>query len=68
MLQDPLFLVVVAAVVLVALILARGISTFGKGGVENAKRANKLMRYRIYAQFVAVALILLFVFIRRSGA
>ena len=48
-----------------AAILIRGIATFGKEGVENAKRANKYMRWRLIAQFVAVLLILVFVYFRR---
>ena len=48
-------------------ILVMGVSNFGKGGEEAGKRSNKLMRYRIYAQFVAVALILAFVTLRRGG-
>ncbi|MFQ6553498.1 twin transmembrane helix small protein [Aestuariibius insulae] len=67
MLRDPLFLIALFACLGVAVILGLGVSTFGKGGTENAHRANKLMRYRIYAQFGAIVLILLFVFIRRSG-
>lgn len=67
MLSDPLFLLVAAACVVTALILIRGIATFGKEGVENAKRANKFMQWRIIAQFVAVLLILLFVYVRRQG-
>lgn len=67
MLKDPLFIVAAIACGAVAIILLMGISTFGKEGLDNAKRANKLMRLRIIAQFVAVMLILLFVFIRRQG-
>ncbi|MEQ8293049.1 MAG: twin transmembrane helix small protein [Roseovarius sp.] len=67
MLNDPLFILVALGCGVVAVILLFGISTFGKEGVENSKRANKLMRWRIIAQAVAVALILLFVFIRRQG-
>ena len=67
MLTDPLFLLVAAGCLVTAVILIRGISTFGKEGVDNAKRANKLMRWRIIAQFVAVLLILAFVYIRRQG-
>jgi len=67
MLNDPLFILVALACVTVAVILMIGISTFGKEGVENSKRANRLMRWRIIAQFVAVVLILLFVYIRRQG-
>lgn len=67
MLNDPLFLIVAVACLVVAAILAMGISTFGKGGEDNGKRANKFMRWRIYAQFVAVGLILLFVYMRQGG-
>ncbi len=65
MLQDPLFILVAVACGIVAIILMMGISTFGKPGVENAKRANKFMRWRIIAQFIAVLVILLFVYIRK---
>lgn len=57
-------LVVMAAVVLVLLI---GIGGFAKGGAFNAKYANKMMRLRILLQFVAVLLILLFVYLRGQG-
>ncbi|WP_422030596.1 twin transmembrane helix small protein [Roseovarius sp.] len=67
MLDDPLFILVALACGVVAAILLFGISTFGKEGLENSKRANKLMRWRIIAQAVAVVLILLFVYIRRQG-
>ncbi|MEO0370704.1 MAG: twin transmembrane helix small protein [Pseudomonadota bacterium] len=64
MLSDPLFLVAALACGVVAVILLMGISQFGKGDVESSKRSNKFMQWRIIAQFVAVALILLFVIVR----
>ncbi|MAT87973.1 MAG: hypothetical protein CL532_08745 [Aestuariivita sp.] len=64
---DPLFILVVLAMAAVAIILLMGIGGFGKGGEFNRKYANKLMRMRILAQFAAVLLILLFVFISRGG-
>ncbi|EYD72959.1 twin transmembrane helix small protein [Limimaricola hongkongensis] len=67
MLQDPLFILVVIAVLIVAGILMLGVGTFGKGGEFNRKYANKIMRWRIGAQFVAVLLILLYVFLRGAG-
>lgn len=67
MLNDPLFYVVAIACLVVLVILSLGIASFGRGGEENAKRSNKLMRYRIYAQFVAVVLIVAFVALRRMG-
>ncbi|WP_425101673.1 twin transmembrane helix small protein [Tropicibacter sp. S64] len=66
MFQDPLFLVVAAAMLAVVAILLFGIGSFAKGGAFNRKYANKAMRWRIIAQFVAVMLILLFVWIRRN--
>ncbi|KAA9007129.1 twin transmembrane helix small protein [Histidinibacterium aquaticum] len=65
MANDPLFLVAAAAVLGVAVILFMGIGNFGKGG--DPKTSNKLMRWRIIGQFIAVALILIFVLIRRGG-
>ncbi len=67
MFQDPLFLLVVAAVAITALILLTGIGGFAKGGNFNRKYANKVMRARIVAQAVAIALILLYVYLRRGG-
>jgi len=67
MLNDPLFIVAAIAVLIVLGILLTGIGGFARGGEFNKKHANRLMRWRIYAQFVAVLLILLFVFIRGSG-
>lgn len=64
MFSDPLFIPVLVAMAAVVLILARGISHFGKGGAEAAKKSNKMMRWRIYAQFIAVVLVILFVWIR----
>ncbi|MFT4744115.1 MAG: hypothetical protein ACI91Z_002095 [Yoonia sp.] len=64
MADDPLFILVVIAVLIVLGILAFGIGTFGKGGDFNRKHANRIMRYRIGAQAVAVALILLYVYLR----
>ncbi|MDD9725094.1 twin transmembrane helix small protein [Roseovarius sp. SK2] len=66
MLNDPLFILVALACGVVAVVLILGISNFGKEGIDNAKRSNKFMRWRIIAQFVAVVLILLFVYIRRQ--
>ncbi len=65
--QDPLFIIVAIACLVVLGILLTGIGGFAKGGDFNRKHANRIMRYRIYAQFIAVVLILLFVLIRRGG-
>lgn len=67
MADDPLFILVAIAVLIVLAILLLGIGTFGKGGEFNRKYANKIMRWRIGAQFIAVLLILAFVYLRRQG-
>lgn len=67
MFQDPLFGVMIVAVLAVLVILMIGIGGFAKGGDFNRKHANRIMRYRIIAQFVAICLVLLFVFIRSKG-
>lgn len=64
--DDPLFYVVAIACLAVVVILMTGIAGFAKGGDFNRKYANKIMRLRIVAQFVAVVLILLFVWLRAS--
>lgn len=64
MAQDPLFIVVMLVMFAVVGVLIFGIGAFAKGGAFNRKYANKAMRLRIIAQFVAVVLILLFVYLR----
>lgn len=64
MLQDPLFLIAAIACLAVVAVLLFGIGSFAKGGEFNKKYANKAMRWRIIAQFVAVILILLFVWLK----
>jgi len=66
MANDPLFIVVVIAVLLVLAVLVFGLLTFLKGGEFNRKHSNKIMRLRVAAQFVAILLILLFVYVRRQ--
>ncbi|ASP19408.1 hypothetical protein ANTHELSMS3_00690 [Antarctobacter heliothermus] len=66
MANDPLFIVVAVAMLAVLAVLLFGIGSFAKGGAFNKKYANKAMRWRIAAQFIAVVLILLFVWIRGS--
>ena len=58
---------IVIAVLIVLAILLVGVGSFGKGGDFNRKYANKIMRWRIGAQFVAILLILLYVYLRRQG-
>ena len=67
MLSDPLFIIAAIACLGVLVILMIGVGGFARGGEFNRKHANRLMRWRIYAQFGAVVLILLFVLIRRMA-
>ncbi|KJZ17172.1 twin transmembrane helix small protein [Loktanella sp. S4079] len=66
MANDPLFWLVAIAALVVLGILLFGIGTFGKGGEFNRKYANKIMRLRIAAQFVAVILIIIFAYLRSA--
>ncbi|MFD2815530.1 twin transmembrane helix small protein [Paracoccus aerius] len=54
---------IVAAMLAVLAILATGIGGFAKGGEFNRKNGNRMMRWRLIAQAVAVALIMLFVWL-----
>lgn len=64
MIHDPLFYVVAAATLAVLVILMIGIGGYARGGEFNRKHANRIMRYRVAAQFVAVMLILGYVWLR----
>ncbi|WP_415184893.1 twin transmembrane helix small protein [Phaeovulum sp.] len=65
--NDPLFYIVAAATLAVLVILMIGIGGFARGGDFNRKHANRIMRLRIIAQAVAIALILLFVWLRKGN-
>lgn len=65
--KDPLFILVAGAALAVLVILMIGIGGFAKGGEFNRRHANRLMRYRIAAQAVAVLLIVAFAWIRSGG-
>ncbi|MZR15068.1 twin transmembrane helix small protein [Maritimibacter sp. DP07] len=67
MFEDPLLLLPLGAVLVVALILLTGIGSFGRGGDFNRRNANRLMRWRIYAQAVAIVLILFYIWLRSGG-
>ena len=63
--QDKaLFILAALAVLAVTAILATGIGGFARGGDFNRKHGNRLMRWRLIAQAVAIALILGFVWLR----
>ena len=63
--DDPLFIIVAIACLAVVVVLMVGVGGFAKGGAFNRKYANKIMRLRLLAQFVAVVLIVVFVYFSR---
>ncbi len=65
--ESTFFVLALLVTVGVAIILLFGIGTFTKGGEFNRKHANKIMRWRLAAQFVAVLLILTVVWLRGNG-
>ena len=67
MLTDPLFLFATVACLVVLAILLFGIGSFAKGGEFNKKNANRIMRWRLGAQFVAVVLIVGYAWLRSRG-
>lgn len=67
MIHDPLFILAAIACLVVVVILMLGIGSFAKGGEFNRRNANRLMRYRLAAQAVAVVLIVAFAWLRARG-
>ncbi|SHJ93027.1 Hypoxia induced protein conserved region [Ruegeria lacuscaerulensis ITI-1157] len=65
--MDILMGVLLLAMAAVVVVLALGVANFGKGGMEAAKKSNKMMRLRILFQFIAVVLIVLYVYLRGQG-
>lgn len=60
------FIVVGIALAAVLLILAAGISTLWIGGDVQRRWSNRLMRYRVLAQAIAILIILLLFFVFRN--
>ena len=67
MIRDPLFIVAAIACLAVVVVLLVGVGAFARGGEFNRKYANKIMRLRLLAQFIAVVLIVLFVWLTGKG-
>jgi len=67
MTSDPFFYVVAISTLLVLGILIVGVLGFARGGEFNRKHGNRMMRYRIIAQAVAIILILGFIFLRSGN-
>lgn len=67
MAQDPLFIIAALACLAVLGVLIIGVGGFARGGEFNRKNANKIMRLRILLQFIAVILIVAFVYFSGRG-
>jgi len=65
--NDPLFTVILLAMAAVVVVLAIGIGGFALGGEFNKKYGNLMMRLRIVFQAIAVALILLYIYLRSQA-
>ncbi|MBE2275503.1 MAG: twin transmembrane helix small protein [Rhodobacteraceae bacterium] len=67
MLKDPMFLLPALAALVVAGILMFGIGSFARGGEFNRRNANRIMRWRLAAQFVAVVVIVGLTWLQSRG-
>ncbi|MBT3372178.1 MAG: twin transmembrane helix small protein [Rhodospirillaceae bacterium] len=61
-----LTVILVIALVAVLAVLLVGVYGMGRGGAFNAKHGNKLMRWRIILQLVAVGIMLMLFFANQS--
>ncbi|HJM92085.1 MAG: twin transmembrane helix small protein [Alphaproteobacteria bacterium] len=61
-----LMVVLVIALVAVLGVLLVGVYGMGRGGAFNAKHGNKLMRWRIILQLVAVAIMVTLFFVNQG--
>ena len=58
---------VIAACLAVLAVLILGINAFRRGGEYNKNNANRLMRWRLGLQALAVVIILVVIYIRRQN-
>ena len=66
--NDPLVLLVICAALVVLVILMMGLGSFAKGGEFSRRNSNRLMRWRVGAQAVAVLLIVVVASLRHGRA
>jgi hypothetical protein len=67
MLSDPLLIIALLACLAVLVILLMGINSFRRGGEYARQNSNKFMRWRLIAQFIAIVLVLAFIYVRRQN-
>ena len=60
-------IILAASLLIVAGILGWGILTMARGGSYNVKNSNRIMRYRIIFQALALVVILVLMWLRRDG-
>lgn len=65
--SDPFFIVIALVCLGVLGILLFGLLTFAKGGEFNLRNSNRIMRWRIYVQAVAVVLLVVWAWMRSGG-
>ena len=64
--DDPLFYLLALCCLAVVAIQATGIGGFARGGEFNRKHGNRLMRWRIIAQAVAIVVFLFYLWMRSA--
>ncbi|MFC3527998.1 twin transmembrane helix small protein [Paracoccus mangrovi] len=64
--DKPLLILLAVCCLAVVVILAIGIGGFARGGEFNRKHGNRMMRWRLIAQAVAIAVFLLYLWARGS--
>lgn len=62
-----MFYLLIVAILAVVVVLMFGLGGFAKGSGWAHSNSNKLMRWRIILQAVAVVLILIYAYYKRSG-
>ena len=65
--MDFLDLLAILALLTVVVVLGAGFFTLYKGGEFAQKNSNKLMRYRVLAQGVAIVILLVWAAVKRGG-
>ncbi len=65
--DNPMFILAAILGLVVAAILAFGVGTFARGGDFNRRNGNRIMRWRLIAQFVAVVVIVGYAWLRSRG-
>lgn len=67
MFDDPITIIGVVGALVVAGILIWGLGSFAKGGEYSLKNSNKIMRWRLAAQFIVVVLVAGLVWLKSKG-